>query len=47
MSSTPTSSWSLQDSPAGLATAMHLAAREIATLVAPGLTRSDDLRRVA
>lgn len=38
---------SLQDSPAGLSTAMHLAAREITTLLAPGLTRSDELRRVA
>jgi hypothetical protein len=38
---------SLQDSPAGLATAMHLAAREITTLLAPGLTRRGELRRVA
>lgn len=38
---------SLQDSPAGLATAMHLAAREITALLAPGLTRSRELRRVA
>jgi hypothetical protein len=38
---------SLQDSPDCLATAMHLAAREITTLLAPGLTRSDELRRVA
>jgi hypothetical protein len=38
---------SLQDSPAALATAMHLAAREITMLLAPGLTCSSDLRRVA
>lgn len=38
---------SLQDSPTGLSTAMHLAAREITTLLAPGLTRSAELRRVA
>jgi hypothetical protein len=38
---------SLQDSPAGLATAMHLAAREITTLLAPGLRCSAELRRVA
>lgn len=38
---------SLQDSPAGLTTAMHLAAREITTLLAPSLTRSGELRRVA
>jgi hypothetical protein len=38
---------SLQNSPAGLATAMHLAAREVTTLLAPGLRRCDELRRVA
>lgn len=38
---------SLRDSPAGLATAMQLAAPEITTLLAPGLTRRDELRRVA
>jgi hypothetical protein len=35
---------SLQDSPAGLATAMHLAAREITTLLAPGLTHRGEIR---
>jgi hypothetical protein len=38
---------SLQDSPVGLATAMHLAAREITTLLAPGLISSSELRRIA
>lgn len=38
---------SRRDSPAGLATAMQLAAPEITTLLAPGLTRRDELRRVA
>jgi hypothetical protein len=38
---------SLQDSPTGLATAMHLEAREITALLAPGLAHSGELRRVA
>jgi hypothetical protein len=38
---------SLQDAPTGLATAMHLEARDITTLLAPGLAHSGELRRVA
>lgn len=38
---------SLQDPPGGLATAMHLAACEITTPVAPGLADSAELRLVA
>ncbi len=38
---------SLHDTSGGLAMAMHLESREITTLLAPGLTRAGELRRVA
>jgi hypothetical protein len=37
----------LHDEPGGLATAMHLAAREITTLLAPGLGRARKFDRAA